>query len=69
MIKKDLTEMCKTMYMDELATWVDINQHDYVLVKKDQLKFLEEHLSQVIDILEECGIDYEEILSYKEEEN
>ena len=67
MIKKDLTEMCKTMYIDELATWVDINKHDYVLVKKDELESLEEELSQAIDILEECGIDYEEMLSYRGE--
>ena len=67
MIKKDLTEMCKTMYMDELATWVDINQHEYILVKKGELGSLEGQLSQAIDILEECGIDYEEMLSYREE--
>lgn len=51
MIKKDLTEMCKTMYMDELATWVDINQHDYVLVKKDELESLEETLDKANTLL------------------
>ena len=37
MIKKDLTEMCNTLYMGELVAWVEENQYDYVLVKKEEL--------------------------------
>ncbi len=64
MIKKDLTEMCNTLYMDELAVWVEENQYDYVLVRKDELEELEDSLDCAIEVIEQSGVDYEEAVGY-----
>jgi len=64
LIKKDLTEMCNTLYMDELAVWVEENQYDYVLVRKDELEELEDSLDCAIEVIEQSGVDYEEAVGY-----
>tara|TARA_R100000541_G_C1897352_1_gene84155 strand:- start:130922 stop:131158 length:237 start_codon:yes stop_codon:yes gene_type:complete len=51
MTKKDLSEMRNTFDMGELDEWFENNQHHYVLVKKDELKSLEESLDEANDLL------------------
>ncbi len=69
MIKKDLTEMCNTLYMDELVAWVEENQYDYVLVKKEELEELEDSLDCAIEVIEQSGVDYEESVGYLKGDN
>lgn len=64
---KDLESLQHEAFLD--SDRVVYNLAEDITCLKEELKSLEEHLSQAIDILEGCGIDYEEILSYREEEN
>tara|TARA_R100000541_G_C1897352_1_gene84154 strand:- start:130729 stop:130929 length:201 start_codon:yes stop_codon:yes gene_type:complete len=64
--------MSRPLYVDgkdleslQQESFLDSDRVVYNLV--EDIICLKEELSQAIDIIEECGIDYEEMLSYRED--
>lgn len=47
--------------------WRDETGDGFILAMAQKIEDLRKELEQAIDILEECGIDYKEMLSYREE--